>query len=238
MVLIGGLGYALFFAPWFQINSIAFQGVSSQHQTEVRATIDQTLEHKTLGLPLGRNIVWLKSGALKADLAAQFPFLKEVSVEKDYFHTLQVVGTEREAEGVWCFDANTSTPHCQYFDQSGVLWGQAIQSSGALFLNIDDLRVASGSASVVDQGFLKGIQTVVEGLKAQDVKFKKIMIPADSFTEFDVVVSEGYPLQFSLDSDLPGQLKVYQIFKGQKLASGEIRPQYLDLRFDGRVYYK
>ncbi len=237
-LFLGGLGYALFYAPWLQVNSLAFQGVSDQHQAEVRPAIDEALGRKVLGLPVGKSIVFLKSEALKASLADQFPFLKEVSVEKDYFHTLEISGTEREAEGVWCFEADTSALSCQYFDREGVLWGQAIQSSGALFLNIDDERIASGSASTVDQSFLRGIQTLVSGLKERGIKFKRIVIPSGTFTEFDVIVSDGYPVKFSLDSDLPSQLKVYEIFKKQKLDSGEVRPQYLDLRFDGRIYFK
>ncbi len=237
-LFLGGLGYALFYARWLQVDSLAFQGVSDQHQAEVRPAIDEVLNRKVLGLPVGKSIVFLKSGALKASLAEQFPFLKEISVKKDYFHTLEIRGTEREAEGVWCFGADTAVPSCQYFDHGGVLWGQAIQSSGVLFLNIDDERVVSFPVSAVDQSFLKGIQTVVAGLKERGIKFKRIVIPSGSFTEFDVIVSDGYPAKFSLDSDLPGQLKVYEIFKKQKLDSNQVRPQYIDLRFDGRVYYK
>jgi hypothetical protein len=121
-----------------------------------------------------------------------------------------------------------------------VTFGQAIQSSGVLLLNVNDMRVVSASTSLtmVDSRFLGAIQTVVPILTSQDVKVKNIIIPADTYTEFDILVDGGYLVKFSLDSDIKNQLDVFRIFRTQKMTDGALRPQYVDLRFDGRVYYK
>jgi hypothetical protein len=235
--LIIGLGLLVFATPWFRITSISYQGLSEQHRAQIQALVDQALGQHTLKLPTGKNIFFLSSAKLQANIA-QLDFLNHVSVSKDYTHTLTIAGTERTPEGVWCFQANSADQDCKYFDHGGVVWGNAIQSSGFLLLNVNDERVASGSPATVDPQFLKGIQTVTPVLNDLGTKTKEIIIPAGSFTEFDINTAEGYPLRFSLDSDLNGQVNVFRIFRQQKLASGEFHPQYLDLRFDGRVYYK
>jgi cell division septal protein FtsQ len=232
------LGYALFYAPWLKVNNLTFKGLDSQHQDEVQGVVDDALNYKFLGLPTGRDILFVHAGALSAELASQFSFLGDVSIQKNYPHTLQINATERSAEGVWCFQAD-----CRYFDHNGITFGQAIQSSGVLLLNVDDLRTISASASLtsVDFQFLKAIQTVVPTLTSQGVKVKNITIPTGSYVEFDVLVSDltgSYPVKFSLDSNIQKQLDVYRIFRTQKMADGRLHPQYIDLRFDGRVYFK
>ncbi len=250
IVVLAGIGYALFYMPWLKVNTINLEGLTSQHQTEIQQAIEQNLDGKVLGIPVGRDILFVRPGSLAADLTSQFSFLDNISIQKKYFHTLKVVATERQAEGVWCFASTSSTngPDCRYFDHNGITFGQAIQSSGVLLLNVDDMRIQSASTSLatVDPRFFKAIQVVIPVLTGQDIKVKKITIPADTYTEFDVLVgyssdasiSGNYSVKFSLDSDLQNQLDIFRIFRTQKMASGTLRPQYVDLRFDGRVYFK
>jgi hypothetical protein len=238
LVGVGGIGYAFFYASWFQVKNVNLLGVNEFHQPEVQRAVEQALGRTFMGIPTGRDILFVHADALQASLAGQFPFLNGVTVHKKYFHTLQVVGTERQAEGVWCFNPPAGGT-CRYFDHGGVIWGDAIQSSGFLLLNVNDLRAMPSSASLaIDSRFLQAIQTVVPTLSSQGVKVKGIMIPEGSFTEFDVSVSDGYPVKFSLDSDLSSQLDAYRIFRGQKAGDATFHPQYIDMRFDGRVYFK
>lgn len=245
LMAIGGISYALFYAPWLKITNITFEGLSGGHQDDMGRVVNDTLNHKTLGVPISRDILFLRSGSLIANLTSQFSFIEDISIDKDYFNTIKITVTERQAEGVWCFNPSTGQD-CRYFDNSGVTFGQAIQSSGVLLLNVDDMRTQSASASLatVDQRFLKAIQTVAPILTSQDVKVKNITIPKGTYTEFDVLVSDGsaitsaYPVKLSIDSDLPSQLDIFRIFRVQKMANGMLHPQYIDLRFDGRVYFK
>lgn len=239
MLLFGGLGYLLFYSPWLQVNTVAFQGISTHHQAETEEVIEGFLGRKIFGLPVGRSMVFIRTGKLEAQIKT-LSFLENASVDKDFFHTLNVKGIERQAEGVWCFGAAVSeTRECRYFDRVGIVWGQALQSSGFLLLNIDDERLLPDPfPAKIDERFLSGIQKVVEGLKDRDVKIKKVIIPSNSFTEFHILVSEGYVVRFSLDSDLLAQVEAYRIFKEQKLMGGDFHPQYIDMRFDGRVYFK
>ena len=250
LVVLGAIGYALFYAPWLRVTSVTLNGLTGSHQDDVRSAVEDALGHKTLGLLVDRDILFTPTGSLVADITSQFSFIQNISIQKKYFHTLNITATEREAEGVWCFGSGSLTlsPDCRYFDHNGVTFGQAVESSGVLLLNVDDMRTVSASTSLemVDTRFLQGIETVVPVLTSQGVKVKNIMIPLGSYTEFDILVSDpailagasAYPVKFSLDSDIQSQLDVFRIFRSQKMADGTLHPQYIDLRFDGRVYYK
>ena len=242
VVLTGALVYALFYTSWFRVKNVDLLGVNEFHQPDVQRAVYQALSRTFLGIPTGRNIFFVHAAALQASLASQFSFLNGVKVQKKYFHTLEVVGSERQAEGVWCLQTT-----CKYFDSSEVAWGEAVESSGFLLLNIDDLRTTASSISFsIDPRFLAAIQSVVPALSDQGVKVTNVTIPEGSFTEFDVALIDPaltgnfntYPVKFSLDSDLPGQLDIYRIFRKQKAGDPTFHPLYLDLRFDGRVYFK
>lgn len=246
VLAVTGIVYGLFYTSWFQVRNVNLIGVNEFHQPDVERAVDHVLHQTFLGIPTGRNILFVHAGALQASLASQFSFLNGVTIQKKYFHTIQVMGTERQAEGVWCFNPPAGGT-CHYFDHGGVMWGDAIQSSGFLLLNVNDMRPTTSSSSLaIDSRFLQAIQMVIPKLAEQGVKIKDVTIPQVSFTEFDVTVldtgaSSGigeYPVKFSLDSDLSTQLDAYRIFRGQKAGDATFHPQYIDMRFDGRVYFK
>lgn len=230
LLLLGAMGWALFFSGWFDIRSVAVNGLSNEHASEVQAAIDQQLSKKFIGLPYGRNILFFKDN-LATTLKGKFGFLDDLKINRQFFHALAVTGVERQAAGVWCFNS----ADCRYFDWKGNSWGNAISSSGFLTLNVNDLR--SPTEEEIDQQFLPAIKTVVDYFRSQDYPMRGISIPADNYTEFDLDAGE-YPVKFSTDSSVSQQLDVYKIFKEQKIDTDQVAPEYLDLRYDGRVYYK
>ena len=242
LVIFASIGYALFYTPWLKVTAVTYGGLTDGHQNDVGQIVDSALNSKVLGIPVGRNILFVRADSLEASLASKLSFIGNISIQKKYFHTLKITATERQAEGVWCFGSTalTTSPDCKYYDHDGVTFGQAVQSSGTLLLNVDDLRIQSASMSpaTIDARFLKAIQTIVPVLTSQDVKVKNITIPADTYTEFNVLTGDTYVIKFSLDSDINGQLDVFRIFRTQKMTDGVLHPQYIDLRFDGRVYFK
>ena len=231
LAILAAIGYGLFFTPWFAISRVDIDNLDAEHAVAVKSVIDENLNHKFLGIPVGKNILFFDDEGLSASLVNQFSFLNDLSIKKDYFNALAVRGTERNPEGVWCFASG-----CRYFDHEGILWGSAIRSSGYLLLNIDDFR--EENEEKIDKEFLTAIQTVSARFKEKNIRIKKITIPENSFTDFEALIDQGYPIKFSVNSPINEQLDILLIFKKNKVDSGDLKPQYLDVRYDGRVYYK
>ncbi len=221
-----GLVYFLFFSRLFEIREISFNGLDTMSSDEFRAKVSDFLGQKFLKYLSKNNILFVSSGNFEKEFASGYPIFKSVKVEKKFFHGLLFDFVERKPAGVWCFKGD-----CSYFDADKVLWGHPARSSGFIFLTIEDKR--DRTSREIDNEFFKPIIEVTQDSGI----VKNVVIPADSFREFRVYTADGYYIMFSLDSNVKNQLEIFNIFLKEK-GDTNFNPQYVDLRIDGRIYYK
>ena len=224
------LGWAVFFSGWFTIRDVSTDRLPDSRKSQVLEVVQQQLGRRWLGLPIGNNIILFPLSRIESSLKTSLPFIQSVNINKVFFHDLKIDILERQPEGIWCFGDD-----CSYYDHNGILIAPAPRSSGFLMLTVNDMR--QNLVRIVDLKFLTAIQTILSSLDSQGIKVKSITIPAGTFTEFDVATANGYPIKFSIDSDLAGQVRALEIYRKQHTDPNPPY-QYLDLRFDGRVYYK
>ncbi len=224
--------YLFFFSPILEIQSITASGLEKVSDDEVLARVrEQIHQKKFLYFEPFKNILVFNSAAMRDRLLASYPSLKTVTIQKDFPHGLALSFVEREPLGVWCFGRE-----CLYFDADGALWGPAPQSSGSLLTIVRDERQRE-IVTEMDRRYVTAVQEIASGLKAMGVPMRDISIPPGIIGDIHANTMQGYPLFFSLDSDIPAQLDVLRIFLDQK-GDQNFKPQYLDLRIRGRVYYK
>lgn len=224
-----GLGYVLFFSDHFQVKEFSLNGLDTLSREYVMGEVNSILDSKFLRyLQPQRSIVFFSSEQLRDKLLAQ-AVLKSVTIKKKFPHEISVDFVERKPLGIWCFRSL-----CQYFDNERVTWGQIGKSSGFLFLTIEDRREREAK---IDEQFYDPIMSIISNLP-DGLMAKNVVVPEDSFTDFLVYTDKSYYLMFSLESDIKAQLDVLKIFLNDKKGNAGFNPQYLDLRLDGRVYYK
>jgi len=105
-------------------------------------------------------------------------------------------------------------------------------------LTVNDLRQ---NAQEINSELLAGIMLISERLKRMNVFINTFTIPDDFIGDFNALTSNGYKLLFSMDSDISRQLDILEIFlkdKQNNSSVGGFHPKYIDLRINGRVYYK
>ena len=253
VVVVAGLIYLLFFFHLFDVREVSFNGLDTVSSDEFRGKIEQNLSQKILKfLPRRDNIFFVNTGKFEKEFALAYPVFKSVNVQRKLFHGLIFNFTERKPAGVWCFrDAGSTsfTTSCSYFDEDKILWAQPAKSYGFIFLTVDDqremVRLGSpqGAGRQIDNEFFKPIMEVAKRMSGE---INNIIIPADSFNEFRVYTANFYII-FTTDSDVKNQLDTLKIFFDDKIkdsspadlsGQGGFHPQYIDLRIDGRVYYK
>jgi len=229
----GGAIYLLFFSRFLDLRSMTLNGLDTLSSGEVRTEIDKTLNSKIFGyLPRRNSVLFINSNKLRGYLLSQFPVLQSVEIKKNFPHELAINFLERKAVGVWCYKGG----NCQYFDSDGNVWGQVIKSSGFLMVIVDDQR--NTDTKQIDKDYLLAVKTFLDNPKLLPFSVKDIILAQDSFRDYIVNTSAGYPLYFSLDSNIIDQVKVLNIFLENKGKDGNFNPQYIDLRINGRVYYK
>lgn len=241
--IFGLVLYLLFFSKLLDIRDISITGLDKASKEEFNAKLKSRLGAKWLGhIEHQKNIIFFNSDNFRAEVLANFPEIKNISVGKKPPHALNIDVTERETAGIWCFvDGSTNlTTSCKYFDKEGNVWGEAARSSGFLVLNIDDLR--KDTQSTIERNLLESIMFISARLKEDNIFINKFTIPEDFFGDFNALTSYGYELLFSTDSNIKDQLEVLKIFLAEKQKesppAGGFKPQYIDLRIKGRVYYQ
>ena len=235
IAIVGFILYFLFFSGLLEIKEISVSGIDKVGNKEFHDKLNKRLNFKWLGLlERQKNVLFFNSDAFKAEVFAAFPEIKEISINKKPPHTLNIDVTERTTAGIWCFISS-----CKYFDKEGITWGEAAKSSGFLILAVDDLRPGPQS---IDLKLLSNVMLISEQLKKNDIFVSKFTIPENFIGDFDAATSRGYGLLFSTGSDIKSQLEVLEIFLAEKNGdlppAGGFKPQYIDLRINGRVYYK
>ncbi len=236
LVAGGGVFYLLFFRNLLDIETITLNGLNTAGSDEFRAGINERLERKYLGLiPRKNNLFLLNTSGLRSEILAKYPILESLEIRKAMPHELIFNFKERKALGVWCFDNIPSgRDECFYFDSSGDTWGPAARSTGFLIFSVEDQR--NLEAPKIDGEYFNAIKKLTDKNAKLPVTVKDITIQEKSYRDLRVNVSAGYSLLLSLDSDISAQIEALKIFLANQ--DKDFKPQYLDLRVDGRVYYK
>lgn len=235
IIVVAGLTYLLFFSRMFDVREISFNGLDTVSSDVFRAKIDDNLNQKILGyLPRRNNIFFIDTGNFENEFASSYPVFKSVDIKRKLLHGLVFDFLERKPLGIWCFRES-----CSYFDNDQVLWGQPSKSSGFIFLAVDDQRVKTEQQTQqIDDEFFKPITEVAKILAGE---IRNIIIPEGSFNEFRVYTADYYII-FTIDFNIQNQLDTLKIFMTDKAktppSADGFHPQYIDLRIDGRVYYK
>ncbi|MDO8495482.1 MAG: hypothetical protein Q7S32_03100 [bacterium] len=235
--IVVGVFYALFFSQLMAVTDIAIEQKSFISNEQIQKTIDEYLEEKTFFIKRSNNIFLPNKEKLALLLAERFPVLKDIQVKKDHSHKLIVQASHREGVGIWCFKKQNA---CFYFDQEGVIFDHATESSGTLFLMVEDYVSSSGAlgqlvTNTEQFSWMMGLQK--EMTKAK-VGLAKAIIPEELF-RVNVKTTEGWEIYLSTNEPLSPQIKALSIFLANKV-SMEQRSllQYVDARIPNRIYFK
>ena len=230
IAVVGFILYLLFFSGFLEIKELSVNGLDKVNSDRFHGELNKRLNSRWLGLiEFQRNMLFFDSDAFNAEMLASFLEIKEISVSKEPPHALNIDVTERVTAGIWCFVGG-----CKYFDKEGVMWGETARSSGFLILVVEDMR----PEVQLDKDLLDNFTTIYEQLKEINILVSKFVIPDNFIGNFSAFTSDDYKLLFSTDSDINKQLEVLEIFLIDKKDDSDFAPQYIDLRINGRVYYK
>lgn len=237
-IVTGGIFYALFFSRWMAVTDVAVSQQSFVGNDEIKQRVFNYLNEKKWGLvPRSSNIFLADGQSIRALLRDSFPVLKAIAVHKKYFHGLMIEATHREAVGIWCFKKQQE---CFYFDEEGMAFDQAADSSGTLLLMVEDRvrenkKIGEQVAEPELTAWLLRLRQALDGAK---IGLAKAVIPAEQF-RVDIKTTEGWEIYFNVLDDLDSQIKALTVFLANKVSFEQrSQLQYIDVRIPQRVYFK
>jgi hypothetical protein len=235
---LAGAVYLLFFADLFDLRSISINGAVDIPLAEIQTVAESWLNKDFLGIARNRNLLFVSSKGLASELAAKFPSIDSLKVEKKLPHGLAALITERKPAGIWCFAVSAK---CFYFDKDGVVYAETEPSSGFLILSIVDYRTEKMTlgSPVASEEWFKSIIAARELLPKVGIDVAEFSIPSGSFDEFDAKTAPGWKVLFSNSTDIAKQIASLGVLLRDKLpVEKRVGLQYIDLRIQDRIYYK
>lgn len=167
---------------------------------------------------------------LNRTLPEQEPRIKTVSVSKQFPSTINVKVVERQPGVVW-----VSAGENWEIDIEGVVIGAASNKPMATVLDTANIPVKPGDR-VAPSRFVRFVQAIADTLPSQtNLKIENFKVP-ESTSEVYVTTNKGYIIKFDTTRSAAEQLRDLAIVL--RNLGGKTPSQYIDLRVEGRAYYK
>lgn len=236
VVAIALFGWALLRSPLFDVEEIE---VRTSGRVDKQAVIDAAEATPTgffRRMATRANLLgW--PGSLSPDAVRLVPGAKSIAVDRGFFTgALILTVEEREPAGVWCFEASGS-PSCQWFDESGVVYGRAYVSQGSLVAVVHDhgQEQAGEGRRVLPQGSLEHFLAIFQVIKSRGISPKEVVIGAADKEEVTMTTYNGPRLLFTLRAAPDQVAPVLDDFLKKGALSSV---QYIDFRSPKRAFYE
>ena len=218
LVIIAAI-YYLFYAPTFLIKNIIIQNTQN-------LSIAQDLD----GLK-GQNIFKINTTNLSEDLVAKYPEVNGLKITRGLPDTLRISFDERQSKLIW-----QSNEKYYLVDSYGAIY-KIIETPNDLPLVKDnkDINVQIGQ-TVASENFMKFVTDLTATMQDKTGFSYKHFEVDDTIFQVSVITDQKWLLILDTTRSANDQLDALMQFIGEY--PNENISEYIDLRVDGRVYYK
>lgn len=219
------------------IQTVGSTAVALLHtQTEYQAAADKLFAATIWN----RNKLTVNSGGIARQLKAEFPELASVSISVPILAHRPIVYIEPDQPAVLLIVNNGTF----VLDRAGRTILTVTNPTSLADLNLPLVKDQSGLTLKRDQQGLTTsnvsfIQTIMAQLAAKSISVSSLTLPAGT-SELDAAIGgHGYIVKFNLANNTARQQAGTFLATKARLESQQITPsQYIDVRVDGRAYYK
>lgn len=209
--------YAIFFSSWFQIKNIEIIGSPS---TNIRNELDRLK---------GKNLFSFNSVYLEESLMNNDRNYSSVQIYRGIPDTIRVVFANREPKLIW------QTGDKKYFVDENAILFEAADNSVTLPLVIDLSNLAVKiPEQITTADFIKFVQSVNTELAKQNLKITNYEVGETTF-QITAVTDQNLRIIFNTLRPVSEQIDAFQKVYGPNKT--DIK-EYIDLRVEGKVYYK
>lgn len=190
------------------------------------------------------SILFAKTDLLGEKLAAEFPQIGTITIEKKFLKGLRISIQERDFFGIFCPTSNNvgpeTPPKCAFIDALGLAYEQAPRSSGSLLVKIyKDVPEVSLGTAVLDASLMKEMQSLKDELEQKTgLEITSYHLFSRVPREIRVQTTEGFELWFDRSKNIGESLKVLKTVLEQEIKDRRPQLSYVDLRFGNKVFYK
>ena len=249
-----GLTSFFFTSPFFHLEFIRIQGVTQIPPAKIQASVQDYLSERSFFLFFHRNQFLFDEETIKTRLQKLFSF-KSIEITKEQ-KTVVIQVEEREGKIVL---ESKNIPYL--LGEEGIVVRHIEEGEYELFLHppqkegpmtsgglipqkrtvirlVDLTQMTPAIGEVfLSQNSIAAILRFAEGLEESEIAIEKMEINKDIGFWITVQTKQGYDLLFDLEHDPSLQLQNLNTAL-KKTIEDPSHLEYIDLRFDDRVYFK
>jgi len=233
VLIICGLSFITSLST-FRITTISVSGNDRVSSDDVRTLVSHDMSSEFLWFFPHSSYFFVPTGKITADILNNFPAVDSVSVHRSGFTALSVDIKEKMPEAWWCTDAD-----CAVLDQFGTAFNMEGRSATDTSMVVFE---SSTTPSVGQSPLSGGFPQVLIFINALAARGLNPTIAEVKTGEIDIGVASSTDIIIDPTKDLTEALKNLDTILSNPQSpiqkSNIDQVQYIDLRFDGKVFYK
>jgi len=266
-VVFVGIGYAIFFTPFFEIKHIEIQGNQKVATENIRKFIEERLPKQFVFFQIN-HLFLADAKSVGKELQEAYLEIELVTMSKTFPNKVKVVVKERQGVALWCQSRSytievedeegetRSFRQCFALDSNGIIFPAESpegiqagppQSSGAGLGGEVVIYGGKENAVVGDQVIKSELLILILAFQNEldsSVLFQDVGLHVSSFfivseARMNAKISEGWEVYVNPQEDMN-----WQVTKVKLVLQEEVSPdrrstlQYIDLRFGDQAYIK
>src|SRR3989344_8676445 len=231
--------------PEINIHTVTVFGNTTVSEEDIRSFLDERLGGGYLNIVSRANVFLFQPKVVEADLKSSFAKIQNVEVSRDSFNSIVVTIEERKPFYLWCDEqvADKNENQCYFLDIDGYAFAPAPYFSGSVYFEF--YKPFSEDKNPVGTYFLP--EAEFKRLIAFRNSLREVNIEAQKFKiletlDYAFILKEGTDIFFNpkqdfdaLFNNLSATFDTEQFIQKRKRG---FSLEYIDLRFDNKVYYR
>jgi len=234
--ILAGLIYLFFYSPIFNITKIEITGLQNIPRDVLEEKIIKwQLSQRRFLIFKQDNLFLFSKSWLRKNIENKYA-LDELKVSKKLFHTLKVNVKEKLPKLIWITNSQY-----YYLETNGIV--SAVADKEKLIQNLPSVFDAGNNDITVGEVVISDkIVDFIDKLNDKIKQETKIIItnyvfPERKSTQVNAITNEGWAIYFEANNDLDSQVINLNEGLAKKIKDTK-NLEYIDLRVEGRVYYK
>ncbi len=225
------LVYAVVASSLFRIAKVEVEGAVTVSSEDVHMQVQNVITSS----PLTQNIIFVPTGKISEELKKQNYQIAEAEVKRTGLNSISVKLTEQKPSILWSSGNTLSVIGANGHAYDGEIT-QLMKDKLVTVVDSTNLPVKKGE-KVVTQEFVDFVNAVHEQLPNKGIAVAQYQI-GDSTTEILVKTEQGYYIRFDTTRSVEQQLQDLSAVLTQLKKTGKKPSEYIDLRINGKVFYK
>ncbi len=227
--LTGGIYFFVFY-PFFQVDSVRLEGdenIRKEDLAEIRGYFNENLSFFET-----ESIFFVSPEEIESGIKSEFPSVGKVSVKRIFPSKVNIHTESRSPVAFWCEDVEAEV--CYYIDKKGIVYEETKKREDDLLSIVKKVDLQKGER-LVEERVLDRFFLVKDTLEEEGVEVKDSYLTTGESLEF--LTNEGWSVYFFKNRIEEGLRDLEVVI--EKLEKEDLKEiDYIDVRFEGRVYYQ